>query len=309
MARKPRIEFPGALYHILTRGNNKQPIFVDDKDRITFLNKLGSYKQELGFNLYAYILMINHIHLLIETSEVPLSKIMQCLLTSFTQYFNRRHKRVGHLFQGRYKAILCDKNSYLLELVRYIHLNPIRAKLVDDLRKYKWSSHPIFIGETETSFVKSDFILEIIGGINSYRTFINEGLGQGHREDLYQLKEQRILGDEIFVSKVTEKESLMDANTKKINITLDKLLHQIAQIHDVPAVEIAGRSRSYKASHARGTLIYTAVHYGGYRNQELQKFLKRDFPYITYWLKKLKDQQATISQIVKSINETAIDNS
>ena len=130
MARKPRIHFPGALYHVITRGNRRQGIFLDEKDLQRFLTYLSDCKNRFPFRLYAYALMKNHLHLLIEVEENPLSRIMQSLLFGYARYFNRRYGEVGHLFQGRYKAILCDKDAYLLELVRYIHLNPVRAKIV-----------------------------------------------------------------------------------------------------------------------------------------------------------------------------------
>jgi len=136
MARKSRIEYPGAFYHVMTRGNRKQVVFKDDKDRLKFLRKLLEYKEKYGFALYAYILMKNHIHLLIETRDVPLSRIMQGLLQSYTQWYNGKYRTVGHLFQGRYKAILCDKKVYLLNLIRYIHLNCIRVGLVKEPSAY-----------------------------------------------------------------------------------------------------------------------------------------------------------------------------
>jgi len=136
MARKSRIEYPGAFYHVMTRGNRKQVVFKDDKDRLKFLRKLLEYKEKYGFALYAYILMKNHIHLLIETRDVPLSRIMQGLLQSYTQWYNGKYRVVGHLFQGRYKAILCDKKVYLLNLIRYIHLNCIRVGLVKEPSAY-----------------------------------------------------------------------------------------------------------------------------------------------------------------------------
>ena len=126
MARKPRIHFPGALYHVIARGNRRQGIFRDDKDLQRFLTYLSDVKSRFPFRLYAYGLMKNHLHLLIEVDEVPLSRIMHSLLFGYAGYFNRRYGEAGHLFQGRYKAIVCDKDAYLLELVRYIHLNPVR---------------------------------------------------------------------------------------------------------------------------------------------------------------------------------------
>lgn len=141
MPRKPRIEFQGALYHVIARGNHRQNIFFDDNDRNRYLSTIEKSKSKFNFSIYAFVLMSNHVHLLIETSTIPLSKIMQSLHTSYTQYFNLKHNKSGHLFQGRYKAILCQKDSYLLQLVRYIHQNPIRAKIVESPDDYQWSSH------------------------------------------------------------------------------------------------------------------------------------------------------------------------
>jgi len=118
MARRPRIEYPGALYHVIARGNQKQRIFVDDSDRRHYLGLLLTLKKTCFFRLYAYVLMHNHVHMLLESGTIPLSRIMQRLTGGYTQYFNRRHGLSGHLFQGRYKAILCAKDSYLLELSR-----------------------------------------------------------------------------------------------------------------------------------------------------------------------------------------------
>ena len=129
MARKPRIEFEGAFYHVITRGNQRQKIFRDEKDYKKYLEILSEYKKQYKYCLYSYILMNNHIHLLLETQDFPLSKIQQGINQRYTMYFNKKHKTVGHLFQGRYKAILCDKDKYLLSLIKYIHLNPVRAKV------------------------------------------------------------------------------------------------------------------------------------------------------------------------------------
>jgi REP element-mobilizing transposase RayT len=136
MPRLPRIEFTGAFYHIIVRGNNKQSIFLDDQDRYKYLGLLERYKKQHGFIIYAYTLMNNHVHLLIETLRTPISKIMQVINFTYTSYFNRKHKKVGHLFQGRYKSYLCDRDTYLLALVRYIHLNPVRAKLAKNPQEY-----------------------------------------------------------------------------------------------------------------------------------------------------------------------------
>jgi putative transposase len=129
MARKPRIYYPGALYHVIVKGNNGEDVFKEESHKNKYLDIIASYKTMMGFILYAYCIMDNHAHLLIEVRDIPLSKIMQRIQQVYTQWFNHKYKRTGHVFQQRYKALLCDKDSYLLQLVRYIHNNPVKADL------------------------------------------------------------------------------------------------------------------------------------------------------------------------------------
>ena len=141
MARKARAEVAGGLYHVITRGNNRQQIFNSSTDYEKFLSLLAVQKVRLPFFLYAYCLMTNHVHLLIERQADSIGRIMHRVLTGYSQYYNRRYGRVGHLLQGRHKAILCQSDRYLSELVRYIHLNPVRAGMVDKAEQYKYSGH------------------------------------------------------------------------------------------------------------------------------------------------------------------------
>ena len=141
MSRPLRLEFPGALYHVTARGNARADIFLDDEDRDRFLLLLKDEIIQQGWRCYAWCLMDNHYHFLIETPEANLSRGMQRLNGRYTQSFNRIHQRVGHIFQGRYKAILVEKESHLLELCRYIVLNPVRAGMVDDVSQWQWSSY------------------------------------------------------------------------------------------------------------------------------------------------------------------------
>src|SRR6266508_2355714 len=149
MARRTRVEYPGALYHAISRGNQRQKIFKDDRDRTKYLELLSRLKELHSFRIHAYVLMPNHVHLLVESGRVPLSRIMQRLGSGYTQYFNRRHGLVGHLFQGRYKAILCDKDNYLLELSRYLLLLPVRIQALQDPIDYIWSSYRGYVRRPE----------------------------------------------------------------------------------------------------------------------------------------------------------------
>ena len=157
--RKPRLEIQGGLYHIITRGNNRQLIFGSDDDYHKFLLQLAHQKARLPFYLYAYCLMPNHIHLLIERRDDSISRVMQRLLTAYSQYHNRKYRRSGHLLQGRYKAILCQSDQYLAELVRYIHLNPIRAKMVRRPQDFPYSSHRAYVGLDEARLVDIEPVL------------------------------------------------------------------------------------------------------------------------------------------------------
>ena len=194
MARKPRLFAPGILYHVIVRGNQRQKTFAKDGDYQVYLEKLAQYRQRYGVTIYAYCLMPNHVHLLLECSGSPLGKFMQGLQQSYTQYYNRTYHKVGHLFQGRYQAILCQKDAYLLELVRYIHLNPARSKLVASAGKYPYSGAQAYRSGKPTVIVDPRPVLKVIGGISGYRKFVQEGLREGHKEEYYEVEDQRFLG-------------------------------------------------------------------------------------------------------------------
>ena len=201
MARKPRVEFSGALYHVICRGNQRQIIFRSDADRKYYLERLEQYRRRYDFKVYAYVLMSNHVHMLLETREVPLSRIMQGLQFRYTGYFNRKYNKVGHLFQGRYKAIMCDRDAYLLELVRYLHLNPQRMRSPMQAATYRWSSHGAYLGKDslvriETAPVLGEFAKSLGKARMGYLRFMAEGKAKGHQPDYYDVRDQRFLGDE-----------------------------------------------------------------------------------------------------------------
>ncbi len=204
--RKPRLEFEGGLYHLITRGNNRQPIFGSDDDYRKFLLQLAHQRVRLPFYLYAYCLMPNHVHLLVERQKDSISRVMQRLLTAYSQYHNRKYRKSGHLLQGRYKAILCQSDQYLAELVRYIHLNPVRAKMVRSPREFRYSSHRAYLGLDETSLVDDEPVLRHFGATKKlarerFRLFVRAGMKQGHQEAFYRAEGGRILGSEEFVAK------------------------------------------------------------------------------------------------------------
>lgn len=223
MARPLRIEFAGALYHVTARGNAQADIYADDSDRQQFLSLLQNTVERYDWYCHAYCLMDNHYHLLIETHAPTLSKGMKFLNGTYTQYYNRQHQRVGHVFQGRFKAILVQKDTYLLELARYIALNPVRARMVRSAKDWPWSSYRATAGHEESpACLTTDWVL---GGFaktknvaqQHYRDFVQQGKGQP--SPWQKLKNQIYLGDDEFVddmqSKLNPEQSLKDIPKKQ----------------------------------------------------------------------------------------------
>ncbi|MCR4404247.1 MAG: transposase [Candidatus Acetothermia bacterium] len=205
MARPLRIEFPGAVYHVTSRGNALEEIYRDDADREAFLDVLAQAVERFHWLCHAYCLMGNHYHLLVETLQPTLSRGMRHLNGVYTQWFNRRHQRVGHLFQGRFKAILVEKEAYLLELCRYVVLNPVRAKLVRAANGWPWSSYRATAGLAEPPpFLTTDWVLGQFSedreeAQRRYRRFVAAGKGVAV---WHELKGQIYLGSDAFIEQL-----------------------------------------------------------------------------------------------------------
>lgn len=208
MARPLRIQYEGAFYHVTARGDRRRRIFLDDTDKECFLNVLYKAKKRCSFILHAFVLMNNHYHLLIETPKANLSATMHYINALYTQRFNHRHRSVGHVLQGRFKSIVVDKNEYYLELIRYIHLNPVRAGIVRKVDAYKWSSHAAIINDYvrkcwlniyDPTIVLSYFGKKKITAKIAYNSFISDGYNLT-REDIFRgISYSYILGEEEFV--------------------------------------------------------------------------------------------------------------
>jgi len=210
LARPLRIEYPGALYHVTSRGNDKKDIFRSIKDRQKFLSYLSSAWERHGAVFYAYCLMSNHFHLMLETPQGNLSRIMKHINGSYTTYFNVKHKRAGHLLQGRYKAILVQADTYAAELSRYIHLNPVRAKMVSSPEEYQWSSCCRYLEGTEPSWLSTSLVLGYFGGEaedrrGNYRDYLYDAIGKESRDPLADSVASTILGTDDFVRDIREK--------------------------------------------------------------------------------------------------------
>src|SRR3972149_10715025 len=204
MPRHPRVHASGLLYHVMARGNNGQDIFPQAKDYEVFLEQLREVRRRYPFYLYAYVLMPNHFHLLLEVMEWPTARIMQSLLTGYVRRFNRRHRRKGHLFQGRYKAIVCDRDSYLLELVRYIHLNAVRAKLVERPGEWAWSGHGEDLGRDKSGLIDPGPVMAMLHSAARYEKFIREGMTESYRAEWHPGEHAPFLGTEEIVTKIVK---------------------------------------------------------------------------------------------------------
>jgi REP element-mobilizing transposase RayT len=281
MARKPRVEFDGAFYHVIVRGNQRQRIFRDDEDRRYYLKRIEHYRQRYRFVIYGYVLMSNHVHLLLETGKTPLSKILQGIQFTYTRYYNRRYRTVGHLFQGRYKAILCDCDAYLLELVRYIHLNPARVKNPQELCTFQWSSHHAYLGRKGSIAVNTASVLEQLGNTaaeaaKAYRRFIADGQNRGHDERYYQVIDQRFLGDEKFIQKIIEQAPQAEVRPGGRGLRFETLLHAVAKVHGCRTKDLTAAGRQRAWAKARGQLAYLAREWCDMKANEIARRVNRD---------------------------------
>lgn len=307
MPRHKRIEIEGGIYHVIQRGLERREIFRDDSDRQEFINRLSLGLKQIGHKCYGWVLMPNHFHLLIRTGERSLSDLMRKLLTGYAIYFNRKYERNGYLYQNRYKSILCQQDNYLLELVRYIHLNPLRAKIVEDingLNKYKWSGHGVLVGENKAEWQSTGEILEHFGGKKSkavikYIEFISEAKDKGNRDDLsggglrrsaggweevkalkmmkdYWRGDERILGDGDFVNEVLRvSEEIMKKREllKREGWDINRLTEHVAKIIGITKDEILKKRKHNKAMRAKGLISYWGRQKLGLNGKQIGDFL------------------------------------
>ena len=280
MGRPLRIEYPGALYHLTSRGNERKNVFLEDSDKVKFLEILLDYHDRYGILIHSYVLMDNHYHLVMETPQGNLLKVMHGINSRYTGYFNRKYKRSGHLFQGRYKGILVEKAAYLLKLSRYVHLNPVRAKIVEKPETYKWSSYPGYIWKSkEVPWVEYAWSLSIFGNDKDaarkeYRKFVNEGLKSKPENPLKELCGQVILGGVEFVEKI--KGMLNDEPMGREIVERKRLqklpnpkevLEAVASAFEVEEESIL--SKGTKDNTPRKVAIYLVKRYTGLGNEEI----------------------------------------
>jgi REP element-mobilizing transposase RayT len=292
MPRRARIDATGALQHVIARGIDRRKIFTDNSDRDNFLDRLDTILSDTHTVCYAWALLPNHFHLLLRTGTVPLSTVMRRLLTGYAVTFNFRHRRHGHLFQNRFKSILCQEDTYLMELVRYIHLNPLRAKIVPsltDLDQYAYSGHSAILGKHKRAWQDTDYILKfyaktVIVARRRYREYVNKGIVQGRRPELVggglvrsaggwsalktmrqlgfqQKADERILGDGDFVSWVlSEANEQLEAKyrLKASGFDFNMVVKRVAELLQIAPDRVMFSGKSRQAVKARSLVCYWA---------------------------------------------------
>jgi REP element-mobilizing transposase RayT len=282
MPRQARLDIPGLLQHVIVRGINRSDIFLGDDDREWFLDRFSSLLVETGTDCFAWALIPNHAHFLLRCNQSDLSRFMRRLLTGYAVMFNRRHSRSGHLFQNRYKSIVCEEEPYLLELIRYIHLNPLRAGLVKDLKnldRYPWCGHVTLLGKKVLAGQTVDEVLMFFGSKkkaarHAYMQFLSDGVAMGKRPELVggglrrsQLMEsngavlgdydERVLGGGDFVASLCEDARL--GGKLSLTTDLNSLQTRVIKYFELPSGDILRRGRRNHYSEARELFCYLAV--------------------------------------------------
>jgi REP-associated tyrosine transposase len=236
--------------------------------------------------------MQNHIHLLLEVKRIPLSRIMQSLLVRYIRYFNMRHDEKGHLFQGRYKAIVCDKDAYLLELVRYIHLNPVRAGMAKAPEDYVWTGHLCYLSNKGGDLIDDGFVLDQFSDDTSsarrrYRRFVRDGVAGGHETKYYQVKDQRYLGEDAFVEKIDRERK--EAEDWVYKIPLEMISREVARMIGCGEHELYSVRRNRQGSHGRGIVAYLARKVSGCSVRDIADHFRRSSVTVSEGITKIED--------------------
>ncbi len=334
MPRHQRLDCPGVIHHVIARGIERKNIFLDDKDREEFLFRLKKALQETKSRCYAWVLMPNHFHLLIRTGDNSLSDLMRRVLTGYAIYFNRRYRRSGYVYQNRYKSILCQEDSYFLELVRYIHLNPIRARIIKglhELDRYPWTGHSALMSRRKNEWQDTNEVLLQFArmkkkAIGKYREFVRGGLTLGRREDLvggglkrsaggwegiqrlrrakeFWRGDERILGDGAFVEEILRKAEEKLSRREKLRRAgwdRERLVKRVCVLMSVTEEDIKKKGRENAVSQAKGLIAYWGYHELGLKGKELAETLKISRPALSQAMR--RGEEYAKSKDVKLLN-------
>jgi REP element-mobilizing transposase RayT len=308
MARKPRLHFPGALYHVILRGNAQQSVFFEDRDRYRFYLLLQEGVATFGYRIHAFCLMTNHVHLAIEVGEIPLSRIMQNLSFRYTSFINRQLKRSGHLFQGRYKAVLVDADAYLLELVAYIHLNPVRAGMVTTPADYPWSSHRAYLGQEVLPWLAADKVLSLFDqncdkATGMYLNFMGERITEGRNDQFHTGgSDSRLLGEGCFLEEAMTKAQIV----LEIKPTINEIVAAVKMEYDIDDEILCSRQRSRIGTEARTLVAWAVAEFSDGTISEVGRLFNRDVTTLSACIKRMKDKSRNDPKVAAKMNSVKV---
>lgn len=306
MARKPRIHAPAAIYHVILRGNARQDIFCDDKDRYRFYEILQKSVERYRHRLLAFCLMSNHVHLEIQVAEIPLSRIMQSISQRYTQWYNWRHNKSGHVFQGRFKAVMVDADSYLLELAAYIHLNPVRAHVTDRPENYRWSSHRAYLGRENLPWLETGYILSQLSGKvgtarSAFARFVSERMADGHRAEFHGNKkiDSRIMGDDCFAAHAIAATDKMPERKPDVNA----VVAAVKKIYGINDESLSSQGRIRLISEARGLAAWATLELSSGKLTELAPLVGRAPSTLTCAVQRIEQRRGKDSLIGEKMEQ------
>ncbi|MBN2407591.1 MAG: transposase [Elusimicrobia bacterium] len=308
MPRRPRIDHKGGLYHIINKGVKGGNICQDETDYLKILEYLRTTQRSYPFKCYGYVILPDHFHILMERLNDPLSCIMKSFLLKYVLYFNRKYSRKGHVFQDRYKAVLCQKEHYLRKLVRYIHMDPVRDGLVEEAFQWKWSSLNVYMGMNSAVSVDTDTVLD-----NAHKRLADAGqdiAGLSGPDDSQRLKyeiypplEFPVIGDDNFIRKISAICRMAHGRKPRKRIPLSRLAGIIAGICSIKEKRITGSARSRDVSYARAVLGYTAHLYYDYKITDIARYINKDPSTVTHAINRLKyaGKECDIAGILRAV--------
>lgn len=304
MARKPRLHLAGGLYHVILRGNARQDVFFSPGDRHFFYELLAEGVTRFGYRVHAFCLMTNHLHLALQAGDSSLSAGMQNLSFRYTRYLNARLGRVGHVFQGRFKAFLVDQDRYGLALVRYIHLNPVRAKIVREPGAYRWSSHRTYLGKEVLPWLTADWVLGQFGprvGVarTRFAAFVDTGKAQGHSAMFYGGKDDsRVVGEEDFVRKVLPRKI-----TGPKPPSLSAILAHVCQSASMSEAELAAPGKARAAAQARALAGWLAMRTKAATLTRVAAHFDREISTLSHAVSTLEERWRNSASFANALNQ------
>jgi len=306
MARKPRVHFPGALYHVMLRGNGGQEVFFSQEDRSRFFLLLQEGIERYGHRVHAFCLMTTHVHLAIQVGNIGLPRIIQNLAFRYTRWVNWRRGRRGHLFQGRYKAVLVDADAYLLALTRYIHLNPVWSGIVESPEDYPWGGHRAYLGMETIPWLTTEWVLSMFSqkagsARQAYREFVEQRRGGGYQREygMGSDVDSRILGDTNFLEKVLGQEQ------KELgrSVTMEEIVSYFCKQFSLREEELSGSGKDRRISRVRAVMAWLVQQSGCLTLSELSKRVGRDCSTLSTAAKLLEKEIQTDTDLNRFVNK------